>query len=346
LFDPRQLQTSSGADFNVVIAGTAPTAEGSLVHAVTVLQPVQTWTVIRAQSNFVTMQSSLAAILRDVPPCPHYDGSGGADALVEARHQLQRWLLSVLMLPGARESPAIGTFLTEAANIIPPQYENATWTMFDASGQVVNPSRTTVASPAPAPAQTPAAPGSEFTMDMDMMMMDEYGDDGGAGSQLEESEEQENEYRASERYQPTDEPLTAQDVMEMANMAAEVEMIEDVGSLAQSLGASHIGRSLMRQDEMGRIMHPAGFQQHQFGVQVGTSLAGMGTGGIGSAMANATPGIGNSFSQTSPECPPRLDSFKMIKVIGKGSFGESGVGKVTLSILVLSHILSVLCNNR
>ena len=70
-----------------------------------------------------------------------------------------------------------------------------------------------------------------------------------------------------------------------------------------------------------------------------------GEGGIGEAMAMAaesgvsstipqaadvtTPatqahiqGIGDSFHRTAPVSAPKLDSFNMIKVIGKGSFGE------------------------
>ena len=55
-------------------------------------------------------------------------------------------------------------------------------------------------------------------------------------------------------------------------------------------------------------------------------------GGIGGAMAKAescshmtqahVKGLGDSFHRTAPVSAPRLDSFKMIKVIGKGSFGE------------------------
>ena len=285
-------------------------------------------------------------MLHGVPSCPEYSadeddeaGTSDASSLVAARQQLQQWLLSVLMFPGARESPAIRMFLTDAANIIPPQYENATWTMFDASGQVLN--LAAAASPSSAPQQASApAPGSEFTMDM---MMDDWADDGGASGQLAEFDEQENEYRASERYKPTDEPVSEEDKMEMANMAAEVEMIEDVGSLAQSLGASHIGRSLMLQGKMGvSHMYHGAIQQHQHGIFVGTAASGVGGGGIGNAMENATHGLGSSFNQTLPESPPRLDSFKMIKVIGKGSFGKSLSGCYLLIfcfLSVLSHLV-------
>ncbi len=52
------------------------------------------------------------------------------------------------------------------------------------------------------------------------------------------------------------------------------------------------------------------------------------SGGIGSAMEHAKTsglaGLGDSFSfnQKPLQSAPRLDSFKMIKVIGKGSFGK------------------------
>ena len=321
-----------------------------MVYAVTVIQPVQTWTVIRAQSDFIAVQSSLASMLHGVPSCPEYsadegddDGTSSTTSLVAARQQLQQWLLAVLMFPGARESPAIRIFLTDAANIIPPQYENATWTMFDASGQVLN--LAAAAAPASAPQQASVpGPGSEFTMDM---MMDDWVDDGGAPGQLVEFEEQENEYRASERYKPTDEPVSEEDKMEMANMAAEVEMIEDVGSLAQSLGASHIGRSLMLQGKMGvRNMYHGAIQQHQHGVYVGTAVSGVGGGGIGSAMENAAHGLGSSFNQTLPESAPRLDSFKMIKVIGKGSFGKCMVLLMMFHCpLYMSPLRGILCRN-
>ena len=64
------------------------------------------------------------------------------------------------------------------------------------------------------------------------------------------------EYRASERYKACDEDITAEDEMDLAQVyAGDVEMVDDVGSLAQSLGASHLGRSLMLQDEhMGNNM--------------------------------------------------------------------------------------------
>jgi len=235
--------------------------------------------------------------------------------LVAARQNLHQWLLTVLMFPGARESPAIRMFLTDAANILPPQYESVSWTMFDANGQIVHPSAAAAASQE----ISTQAPGSEFTMDM---MMDDWAEDGGGGAgQLAAFDEHENEYRASDRYKPTDEPVSEEDKMEMANMATEVEMIEDVGSLAQSLGASHMGRSLMLQGQVGGMYHGA-IQQQQHGTYVGTTVSGMGGGGIGGPMALSTPDLNSCFNQTAPESPPRLDSFKLIKVIGKGSFGK------------------------
>ena len=286
------------------------------MHAVTVIQPVQTWTVIRGQDDFNNVSDNLSVALPDIPKCPRIDQIGGnLDALVSARHELQQWLSSILLFPGARESPALRSFLTYGANMIPPQHENVPWTMFAANGQI--------ASTAPAPVQAPAEP-TVYAEGLDDMVMDDMfdaGDDVG-GVQHDDTDD-EDEYRPSVRYKPTDEPISEEDAMDIALMASEVEMIEDVGSLAQSLGASHLGRSLRLQEEMSSLNKHT--QQNnafgQTGLQLGSAVSGAGGGGIGSAMANATPGLGGSFTQTKPESPPRLDAFKMIKVIGKGSFG-------------------------
>ena len=55
--------------------------------------------------------------------------------------------------------------------------------------------------------------------------------------------------------------------MEIMQSAGEVEMIDDIGSLAQSLGASHLGRSLQLQAEMKHPeqQHIGGNNAHHFG---------------------------------------------------------------------------------
>lgn len=315
---------ASGVDFNVVIAASAPVSDGGLVHAVTVIQPVQTWTVIRGQDDFRAVADSLSSILTGLPPCPTtVEINGNVQALVSARNELQQWLASILMYPGARESPAVRNFLTYDANMIPPQYENVPWTMFAANGQV--------ASPAPAPSysspQNAHSNASDYeNSNLDDMAMDDMFDAGDdVGPVHHEDTDDEEDYRPSVRYKPTDEPITEDDEMDIAQMAGEVEMIEDIGSLAQSLGASHLGRSLRLQEEMSgglnKQLNSKTNQHVQTGLQLGSAVSGASSGGIGSAMENATPGLGGSFMQTKPESPPRLDAFKMIKVIGKGSFG-------------------------
>ena len=142
-------------------------------------------------------------------------------------------------------------------------------------------------------------------------------------------------YSAAERYQRPDETITQDDVMEFQNNFDDIEMIEDVGSLAQSLGASHLGRSLQLQAELANVKKPQATKNtvQQKGVTIrgsGTPSNSSGLGGIGNAMKQAeeagtepkVEGLGDSFHKTSPVSAPRLDSFKMIKVIGKGSFGK------------------------
>lgn len=180
------------------------------------------------------------------------------------------------------------------------------------------------------------------------------------------------------RYEPTDETLSPAEVMEIQQDT--VEMVEDVGSLAQSLGASHLGRSLnlqrefmaaaqarvvqaqQQQQQQAQQQHPDNMiggggnmlgggihimdqgQHHSTtitaqGSSSSSTLPSVGEGGIGGAMAMAADlpqaaalstqphvqGLGDSFHRTAPVSAPKLDSFNMIKVIGKGSFGKCAV---------------------
>jgi hypothetical protein len=172
------------------------------------------------------------------------------------------------------------------------------------------------------------------------------------------------------RYNPTKENITQSDVMEFQQDYKEVEMVEDVGSLAQSLGASHLGRSLGLQKEMMSYkasqakmgaqvqqmqMHGGGGGTHIMGNTPPTyhgNTSSSSPGGIGGAMAKAASnynynqgmvgelnsqpyveGLGDSFHRTVPVSAPRLDSFRMIKVIGKGSFGK---------FLAYNHIFAII----
>ena len=137
---------------------------------------------------------------------------------------------------------------------------------------------------------------------------------------------------ASERYKPTDEPCTDEDMDILQLAGAEVEMVEDIGSLAQSLGASHLGRSLKLQAEM---KHPSLAAQQTVGNnnnnRPGGLLVGSGaacgeqrrdSSGLASAMAQAPQSNIPSFNYRPPVSAPRLDSFKMIKERCRTYFGD------------------------
>lgn len=315
----------------MVIAASAPVDDSGLVHAVTVIQPAQTWTVIRGQDDFLAVAENLSSQIMNLPAFPQaakqFQATNAADDLlpiVTARTHLQHWLETILMYPGARDSDAIRNFLTYAPNMIPPQYENVSWTIFTADGQVATP--------------VPAVEGHQPDYEdgnLDDMVMDEMfetGDDVGPIQHDDYDSDDDEEYRASIRYKACEDEITAEDEMDLANViAGEVEMVDDVGSLAQSLGASHLGRSHMLQEETiginvrGEEKHEQQQQQAipQAGLQLGNPLFGASSGGIGSAMKHApSQQIGSSFNQVKPDSPPRLDAFKLIKVIGKGSFGK------------------------
>jgi hypothetical protein len=324
-------EANGGAEFTVMIVACGPVRTGGLVYAVFVSQPVQSWTVLRGHQDFLAVGEALSQLLTGLPPCPSLEGSTGTDlaAVVKARNELQEWLSAILMYPGARESPAVRNFLTFGANTIPPQYDGVAWTQFN-----------TVPSPAPpALAPSPTSPNHSHSgystsvadMEMDDMFL---ADDEGALSQ------EDNDYldedfvpAASVRYKPTDEAVTDED-MDIMQLAGEVEMVDDIGSLAQSLGASHLGRSLQLQAQIKHPGRPLAVNKPVQGLNVGgaSPQQPQGTpqsGGIGSAMEHAKSsgfaGLGDSFSpfnQKPLQSAPRLDSFKMIKVIGKGSFGK------------------------
>lgn len=301
----------------MVIAASAPVSGGSLVHAVTVIQPLQTWTVIRGQDDFMAMSRGLESQVSEIPPCPRIDRfEGNITMLQAARHDLQHWLNTVLMNSEARESQAVRNFLTYAANMIPPEYENLPWAVFDANGQITS-------SPNQGYAQNHSSSQVNGNLD-DMSMVDMFDAGEEVGPAHNYDSDDEDEYRPSERYKPTDEPVTEEDEMDIAMMADEARIIEGMGTYSQSLGASYMSRFPMLEEETSGSNKNRGdmMQRSQPGLQLGGAVGGTGAGGIGSAMEEATQGVGGSFSQAKLESPPRLDSFKMIKVIGKGSFGK------------------------
>ena len=298
-------------EFDVMIVACGPTKQG-LVCAVTVRQPVQSWTVIRSHEEFVALGRALSSILPPtLAPCPAVAvvAENDMSTLVKTRNDLQQWLTDVLLHPDTRESPDFRNFLTYGANLIPPQYHSVSWSQF---GSILPPPRPAAVNPA--------------LDDMDMHMDDLFG----AGDDGSDDNDEDEDYvpSASVRYKPTDEAVTDEDEMEIMDLAGEIEMIEDVGSLAQSLGASHLGRSLQLQAEMKRpqAVNAVGPVQ---GLQIGGGASNQGqqAGGIGNAMARAgtqalETNTNTAFNAKPMQSAPRLDSFKLIKVIGKGSFGK------------------------
>jgi hypothetical protein len=351
--------TASAGGFSVVISASArPTGEPHgqegnnprLVHVVSVSQPVQSWTVIRDHVDFVALGNALSTIIHGLPACPtpppEARGTEDNNRIVGARDALQEWLTSVLFVPGARENPAVRQFLCYGANIVPPQFEGVSWVQFSNGSLAHTAGRNATIEPQTGvPASlVSAAPVALDEMEMDDMFGYEAdgveADEGGPDF---DSDSEADYFSATIRYQPADEAITEDDIMEMQQQANEVEMVEDVGSLAQSLGASHLGRSLQLQAQLAgssKQGHSDNLNENcQKGLTVGGGAAEVNrgsAGGIGGAVeqaqsGGATPmnqpakfdGLGDSFDQRAPISQPRLDSFKMIKVIGKGSFGKA-----------------------
>ena len=335
-----------------------------VIHAVSVTQPAQSWTVLRDHVDFLAMDVAFGGVVSGLPRCASApdDVAPGSprevDSIVIARNAAEGWLSSVLSVPAVRESPVMRQFLCYGANVVPPQFEGLAWVDFTASAASEQPTGTEHDAPTPNDAGATANQGSSFSSrpNLDEMEMDDMFllDDEPQSKRGEEDEDGNSVYSEDDaeylqgRYAPTEEQLTESEIMEIQQDYKQVEMVEDVGSLAQSMGASHLGRSLNLQKEVG-FRQTQQMQQHQKNplgginivVQAGNTIPEMNrqispfAGGIGGAMANAeqypspqasqahVKELGDSFHRTAPISAPRLDSFQMIKVIGKGSFGES-----------------------
>lgn len=314
----QQLDPSGRAQFAVMIVACGPTAlGGGLVCAIAVTQPVQSWSVFRCHDEFRVLGETLSRFLASLPPCPPSLSPGyDLNSLMLSRNLLQEWLTNILMFPGVQESVEARNFLSLGANMIPPQYEGVAWTQFNTMMPQQRTSQVVAHSP---------GGGSANLDDMEMDDMFMAGDD---GEVVQDDNFDDGDYipSASERYKPTDEAIT--DAEEMEIMLGDVEiLVEDIGSLAQSLGASHLGRSLQLQAETKHRGNDS-FLHSQIpqGLKMGGITSKGASGGIGGAIERAQSdnvvSSNNAFNSKAIQSAPRLDSFKLIKVIGKGSFGE------------------------
>mmetsp|Transcript_25905 Transcript_25905/g.49842 ORF Transcript_25905/g.49842 Transcript_25905/m.49842 type:complete len:654 (+) Transcript_25905:620-2581(+) len=131
-----------------------------VIHAISVSQPVQSWTVIRDHVDFLAMDNALGGVLASlagsggsgndggggIPSCPPVPPellasaspsdptaaltASQADLLVRSRHGAQQWLSRILSVAAARESPVMRQFLCYGANVVPPQFQAISWITF------------------------------------------------------------------------------------------------------------------------------------------------------------------------------------------------------------------------
>lgn len=305
-----QQDAPSSLSVTVIACGQIPGLT-TLVYAIKVTQPVQTWTIVRSHDEFVSLDQIISPTFPDLPLLPSIKIDAGTVDIRTSASSIQTWLSKILTRPGVSNNVEVINFLTCGFNSIAPEYNNLPWVQFESESQ---PPRAHYVAPHHAKVDD---------MDMEDMFPDsrecsEYEFDG------DDDDDEEDIPAASIRYRPTDEDVTNEDEMDLTG---EVEMIDDIGSLAQSLGASHLGRSLQRQAEMGQFRTnklPTEDVLPSGGLHIGgvSHRPNNGTGGIGSVLENAVNSAHAAQAAPPPMQTPRLDSFKIIRVIGKGSFGK------------------------
>ena len=369
-------QQSGAAQPSVTIVACGPcsNAVGVLVYAITVIQPVYSWTVIRSHSDFkdlddALLRSNVPGTTDIFPILANTANISDAETVLNIRNDLQEWLSAVLMFPSTYEVPDVKSFLTLGANTLPPIYSNVSWIwvmhQFPATTShpvgTAHQSYTDQSQGSHHQNQLHSSGNSVNLDDMEMADMFISMDDDNNPTPNDDHEYDDDIPPASVRYKPTEEAVTEEDEMELMQVAGEVEMIEDLGSFAQSLGASHLGRSLKLQ---AALKHPScknsdipsrtsALPSHQQGLNIGALSSAQPSqqqqtsprGGIGSVMEQAANNNVSHFNHRPPTSAPRLDSFKMIKVIGKGSFGTFIVSLFSVVMYLCFSTVS-LCYTR
>eukprot|EP01083_Nonionella_stella_P116002 344378_1 len=194
-----------------------------LIHAISVSQPVQSWTVIRDHVDFITLGEALSTVIAGVPPCPSAPDFGQTQSgsstevgeIMKVRNNAQTWLNNDLLFHGSRESPAVRQFLCFGANSVPAQYQGINWITFNASSATENTQQHDQSQQQQANT-TAAGHGDQFDME------DMFDYDDGPGEEVEEEDDYDDDgdfYSATERYQPTEEKVTPEDMMEFQNNA-------------------------------------------------------------------------------------------------------------------------------
>jgi hypothetical protein len=358
-------QQSGASELVVTIVACGPCLNHAgggmtLVYAITVMQPVQCWTVVRSHAEFQAFADAVSfRLTQEVPTFPflsEHANTSDFNTMLHARNELQKWLSAVLQHPSACAVPEVSHFLTMGANTVPPQYVDVSWTLLQPQAVDTVPSN-------PNPQEMSVSQqhhhyqfhssGNSVNLD-DMEMADMFlltDDENNAGGPSDDPPEYEEIPPASVRYKPVEDTVTDEDEMELMQCADEVEMIEDIGSLAQSLGASHLGRSLQLQAELKHFNKkpstttvtaapPLNFLNNKASTATNISVSetqqavdvNAGGGGIGSIMERAATNAAH-FNHRPLSSAPRLDSFKMLKVIGKGSFGTSNPSGISKSLM-------------
>jgi hypothetical protein len=317
----------------------------NIIYALSIAQPVQAWVVYRNHDEFISLAATLFDMGFQAPNIlKTLQNEDIALNVSSSLNELQSWLDQVLRHPQITKCEHLNRFLCDGANQPHPLFNSIEWVC----SHIETPNSQSVLQ---------LLPPSEM-MCYDMSDSDDT-DDSGENEVNDNGPPLNNDYDEDhhcQRYQPTEEELTENDVIEFNSICKDVEMVESIEKLGRSLGDPHLSTSLKQRAKMSSDSNRSGVippnhldhslilcKEHSGCTEYADPSTTDPS--LYSRMSVLIPpkgqGIGEALrkevkysnvtsknlhhSSISPyekkHTEVQLDNFKLIKVLGKGSFG-------------------------
>ena len=318
-------------DWNAIIVASGHLCSGEgLLHVLYVIAPMAQFShhfVARTHADFVVLATELSEDFSDLPPCPN-----NCNDAATFGNELQEWLYAILSNSGVKESPmhpALVKFLSYGANVFPPEYEVLQWwhNVSCSEGALAAPSLSQQEQQLDSPRQS-------------YEIFDYFGRDDALVGRKEDTGENILDLNSlapllgcnENVIDADDEVIDDSDFLEVIKALeafdhAKAYVIQEQAILRRSSHTSfrppaHPTSSHQVKADSCNILVSSNVPQ---GLTIGGSALDTQNGGIGAAIkkANFSDVHGDAHhSQSRPLSSTGLDAFKLIRMIGKGSFGK------------------------